>query len=190
MARPNNKVATSAARRAVKSRVRSRAMTPVNPKTRPNGYAFVVKVGDQLNTASWRYVTFEYGDTLSVSSTPYNVFPDVTNDCHRFWKRVVIDGAFQFDTANVWKDTLRLVEVHNILIDATESLYPDAESFEEARKFGALAKLTPQEAELLGVGAEYTILKIIQSGPSYEGDEKLLHTLMGHQNTLIPEIKG
>ncbi|RYD66267.1 MAG: hypothetical protein EOP83_05485 [Verrucomicrobiaceae bacterium] len=143
----------------------------------PAGFAFIMLVGESYDTAEWRYVTLEYGRTLGYANQPFTVFPEVTNDMHRFWKRVVIDGAFQPNERGMWMNSMKLVEVHQTVKDVSERLFGDEEAFKDSMKLAALAKLSPAEAKLLGLDTEYTMLKIMQSGPRESEDENLASSL-------------
>lgn len=143
----------------------------------PAGFAFVMLVGETYDTAQWQYVTFEYGRTLGVSQQPFAVFKDVTNDMHRFWKRVVIDGSFQTNERGMWVRSMKLIEVHQTAKDVTHRLFGEEEAFKDSIRLGALAKLSPQEAKLLGLDTEYTMLRIMQTGPRETEDDQLAATL-------------
>ncbi|WP_156629649.1 hypothetical protein [Methylobacterium sp. Leaf85] len=143
-------------------------------KTASAGFAFVVRVGRNPKHAVWRYVTPEYGRGLGTSPMPRGVFQAITPELHRIWKAAVIDDAFVWDDPFVQKETLRLVEVHLSSLDVTDRLFSDPEAFDDSVKMAALAKLSPAEAQILGLETEYTMLRIIQSKPTEDEMEKLV----------------
>jgi hypothetical protein len=143
----------------------------------PAGFAFIMLVGETMETANWQFVTFEYGRTLGTSTQPFMVFKEITNEMHRFWKRVVIDGSFQANERGMWMRSMKLVEVHQSAKDVTERLFGEEEAFKDSMRLGAMAKLSPQEAKLLGLETEYTMLRLIQTGPRETEDDNLASTL-------------
>lgn len=150
----------------------------------PAGFAFVMKYGATLDKAEWRYVTFEYGNCLGVSPLPFTVFKEITNDLNRFWRRVVIDGAFRMNEGYMWPKTMKLVEVHMSAKDATGRLFGDDDMHSDAIRLGALAKLAPQEAKLLGLETDYTMLRIVQGMPNDADDERMADHLRNNLEAL------
>lgn len=162
---------------------------------RPNtmvsaGFAFAVRVGDDEATAPWHYVTFDYGRTLSTSLLPHQVFTEVTPKLHEFWKRVVLDDAFEWEGYGVWSKTLKLVEVFHETRDVTLDLFLDEESYTQSRKLAALSKLSDEEARLLDIGHEYFFLKISQEKANPNADEILAHDLRQLQERLAPKTNN
>jgi hypothetical protein len=158
------------------SKVKAGGVTPIQSVI-PAGFAFIMLVGETMETAQWQFVTFEYGRTLGTSSQPFSVFKEITNEMHRFWKRVVIDGSFQANERGMWMRSMKLVEVHQSAKDVTERLFGEEEAFKDSMRLGAMSKLSPQEAKLLGLETEYTMLRLIQTGPRETEDDNLASTL-------------
>lgn len=152
------------------------------------GYAFVVRAGECEESAPWFYVTFDYGGTLSTSTLPHRVFPEITAKMHEFWKQVVLNDTFHWEDFNVWPKTMKLVEVRHEVSDCAVDLFLDQETFENSRKLAALSKLTDEEAKLLDVGHEYFFLKINQDKPKSGAAERLADELRSQMEHLTVSV--
>jgi hypothetical protein len=150
----------------------------------PAGFAFAVLVGPKREEAVWRYLTFEYSNVVGYTNAPYNVFSEVTPVMHRFWKRCVIDNVFLPNEREMWLDSVKLVEVHNTVKDVTDRLFADESFQEDSMRMAALSKLSPTDARLLGVEAEYTMMKIMQGVPRAVEDEQMIQDMRMSQEQL------
>lgn len=149
----------------------------------PRGYGLAVKVGQDASSGEWQFVTLEYGNRLSTTTVPYALFPEVNNDLAEFWRMVTLDRAYNFDEKYIHIETMKLVEVFVGVKDVSEKLFIDADAHRDNQKLAALAKLSPQEATLLGLETEYVMLMMMKNKPDENRAQALLRKL---NETLVP----
>lgn len=136
------------------------------------GFAFVVLTGTEPKYHAWQYVHLSYGTTLDTTNAPYKVFPNISREMGEFWKRVVIDNAYDWENYNhVHPKTLKLVEVYHHTQDVSDRLFYSDEEMENQQKLASLSKLTPEDAKRLGVDRDYFMLKMFQQGSQDRADE-------------------
>ncbi len=152
------------------------------------GFAFVVLTGADPKHQCWQYVHVSYGTTLDTNSAPYKVFPHISREMGEFWKRVVIDNAYDWENYNhVHPKTLKLVEVYHHTQDVSDRLFYSDEEMENQQKLAALSKLTAEDAKRLGVDRDYFMLKMFQQGTQERMDENRASAMRDQQVEL--EVK-
>lgn len=122
-----------------------------------SGYIFVVK----NRYGEWRFVDHEYATTLTASMSFSHVYPVVTDQMREFWRKVVIDDAFDWDSrSSVDPKSLRLVKVNIQTQDATAQLFDDDSLMRQGQRLAALSKLTVEEAEALGIANQHVMMRM------------------------------
>jgi hypothetical protein len=113
-----------------------------------------------LTSEGWRFLSINHhGNHVGTQYWPDRGFGKINDEMYNFWDHVTIDNGFQFDT-QVDRSSLRLVRLRVEMSDATDLLFPDEDHRANVMRKTALAKLTDEEANMLGLGVEYAKMKI------------------------------
>lgn len=139
-----------------------------------SGYMFIVQVGDERE---WKPVRLDGDHTLSVTRTPEQVFPRISQEMKDLWKRVVIDDAINWDCYNAHHQTLRLMKVEMTSQDCTAELFQDREEALHNQRWAGLAKLSEREARILGLEEQYALMKLFRNPDAEQEDNRLLDDL-------------
>jgi hypothetical protein len=138
-----------------------------------SGYTFVVQQKTRKGEPEWKFVWVNYDDRLKVAEAPYHISNEITEDMYDLWKRIAIDNVFEWESTRIDPSSLRLVKIETRMVDVTPQLFPHDGDMVAQQRFAALAKLTPEEAKLLGVDDKYALHKLM-SRPAIDADDESL----------------
>lgn len=142
-------------------------------KAQPNGsyLALVAMNGD----GEWQFM-YPCGDSLDNTPTPFVYEDHMAEDLLEIWKRAVLDGAIPM--SSYWRrETLRIVRFRMHAVDATGELFEDRGQQLEYQRLMAVAKLTDDEARLLGLDVLKAKQKLLHCPDNHPDDQKTLSRL-------------
>src|SRR6478752_2769177 len=132
---------------------------------------FIIVV--QQTDGLWQYINVTGG---GVDTTYQPVVYDLTqkDTLLELWKRVVLDGAIPWGSTNVRPESMRIVRIRTNVTDAMGELFEDRNQMREFERIKAVAKLSDDEARLLGLTSLKAKQIMLSNPDAHSDDVKLL----------------
>lgn len=167
----------------------SRARKAVsNTQVQDEYYTFVVDLESGNGYLETRPVWVNVcGDTLNCcGSIPMLWRTKDLPKMHDVWRRAVIDGAIPWNDRGVRKETLRIVSYKLAVVDVTEVMIDDDER-QHLREMSAVAKLSNEDAKLLGLDLLKAKQVLLSDSEFRHQDARLMRDLGQEQEELRVE---
>ena len=129
----------------------------------------------QCNDGDWRYVRINSSDA-DVMNQPYLYDKADADKLMLFFKRAVVDQVIPWDDP-VRVETLRIVSYRMEIEDVTGSLFYDEDDLVETMRMAALAKLSDDEAMMLGLGDQKAKQRLFENADYTPEDQALMKEL-------------
>lgn len=129
----------------------------------------------QNNYGNWKYVRVTTG-YLDCVNNPHVYQHSDAPEMLELWKRVVVDRAIPWDDS-IRPETLRVARFTLQIEEATATLFENDAAVADFQRTMALAKLSDDEAKLLGLSQQKAKQKLFHDPAFGRSDQKLMESL-------------